>query len=769
MKIKKIYIQNFKVFTKATFTFEDFHLLVLDGPNGFGKTSLFDAIELLLTGQIRRYVKLSEQTIKGSQTFGEYPFYNQYGEGGDLIIRAEIEYDTQTIILERRAEKENLSYNQFFNSYKLYTKTDFESETETQIEDEVNYLQNLLGQDYKENFEFLNYIEQEDSIYLLKNKDKDKQDSIAYLFNTQDFEIKINLYEEIKKKLLKLCDAPAKARLQAKKEELDILGGQLSPREEVVYSELFSHEQYEWDKSEISFALIRYTDLVGEDGIVTRLKDLVEQKTTYLDYQLNNQIDKILEQSSNLEKVIRYQNFLIKKEELSNEKVLQEKQTAFLKDLTEIDIEKVKSDSLSINLIDLFPKTELTFLENFSTDLIFLQTSAKELSDLALIHNQLVITRDSLASKFEDFIHLTHTAGECILCGFDWKESDILYKNIITQTEKIKNLVDSSSNNISLQIQAFKDKYLIVMNRITSLHQLEYIIDKEFVENLVVQQDAVLNSIVQKTQSLGIDLSEFLNSSATMQINPKIEELIVKLKGLKKEIDIEVIKPHFNDTFTQYFFSNKLNISDFNLDKIEGKINYINWQYSLYQNKTFTIKSSEYKALKLQLDNATENDKKIKKVIEVYKKSLREYNQKLINDIEILFHIYSGRIVQDFQGGLGLFISNDKGIKFQTDPSKTYDAIFSMSSGQLSALIISFTLALNKKYSKNKILFIDDPVQTMDEINVVGFIDLLRNDFANHQIFMSTHEDLISTFMRYKFKKYGLSQKRINIRETANQ
>lgn len=42
--------------------------------------------------------------------------------------------------------------------------------------------------------------------------------------------------------------------------------------------------------------------------------------------------------------------------------------------------------------------------------------------------------------------------------------------------------------------------------------------------------------------------------------------------------------------------------------------------------------------------------------IDTYKKSLKEYNQALIRDVEILFHIYSGRIVQDFQGGLGLFI-----------------------------------------------------------------------------------------------------------------
>lgn len=769
MKIKKIYIQNFKVFTKATFTFEDFHLLVLDGPNGFGKTSLFDAIELLLTGQIRRYVKLGEKTIKGSQTFGEYPFYNQYGEDGDLIIKAEIEHNSQIIILERRAKKANLSYNQFFNSYNLYTKTDFESQTETKIENEVAYLQNLLGQDYKENFEFLNYVEQEDSAYLLKNKDKDKQDSIAYLFNTKDFENKINKYEEIKKKLLKLCDAPAKAKLNEKEKELIELADHSSSHEEVVYNKLFTEQNYEWDKNEISFSIIKYADLLGEDGIITKIKDLIDNKLFFLDHQHNNEIDKLIAQPTNLEKVLRYQKYLNKKEELGKEKELQENQTAFLNYLQEINLDIVNSDKLLINHDKLLPQTEILILANYSTDLNYLKTSATELSDLAIVHSQLVSTRDSLSSKFEDFHRLTHTDGECILCGFDWKESDILLKNITEQTEKIKTLIDSSSSNITIQIQTFKDKYLPLFSGNIIVYQTENNIDIVFVNNLIVQQDILLNSIAQKIELVGADLNSFLNSEANMDIVPKTNELIDILKNLKKNIPLEIIKPHFNETFTQYFFSNKLNLLDFEPDAIESKANYINWQYSLYQNQSFALKSLEFKALQLQVTNASAKEEILKKVIKVYKNSLKEYNQKLINDIEILFHIYSGRIVQDFQGGLGLFISNDKGIKFQTDPSKTYDAIFSMSSGQLSALIISFTLALNKKYSKNEILFIDDPVQTMDEINVVGFMDLLRNDFDNHQIFMSTHEDLISTFMRYKFTKYGLSQKRINIRETTNQ
>ncbi|WP_339813847.1 hypothetical protein, partial [Zunongwangia profunda] len=134
--------------------------------------------------------------------------------------------------------------------------------------------------------------------------------------------------------------------------------------------------------------------------------------------------------------------------------------------------------------------------------------------------------------------------------------------------------------------------------------------------------------------------------------------------------------------------------------------------------------------------------------------------------LKLLFHIYSGRIVQDFYGGLGLFIINKRDkIKFVTAPNKTYDAIFSMSNGQLSALIISFTMALNKKYSSNKLLLIDDPVQSMDDMNTAGFVEVLRNDFKDTQIFLSTHEQSMSTYVRYKFKKFNISSLRYSLNE----
>ena len=58
-------------------------------------------------------------------------------------------------------------------------------------------------------------------------------------------------------------------------------------------------------------------------------------------------------------------------------------------------------------------------------------------------------------------------------------------------------------------------------------------------------------------------------------------------------------------------------------------------------------------------------------------------------------------------------------------------------------------------------------MQTLDEINIAGFIDLLRNEFKERQIFLSTHEDDMSSLIRYKFKKLGLEQQRINFKELA--
>ena len=63
VNLHRITIKNFKIFDSNDFTinFSQNNLTILDGPNGYGKTSVFDAIELGLTGNISRLLPLENK------------------------------------------------------------------------------------------------------------------------------------------------------------------------------------------------------------------------------------------------------------------------------------------------------------------------------------------------------------------------------------------------------------------------------------------------------------------------------------------------------------------------------------------------------------------------------------------------------------------------------------------------------------------------------------------------------------------------------------
>lgn len=88
-----------------------------------------------------------------------------------------------------------------------------------------------------------------------------------------------------------------------------------------------------------------------------------------------------------------------------------------------------------------------------------------------------------------------------------------------------------------------------------------------------------------------------------------------------------------------------------------------------------------------------------------------------------------------------------------------------MSSGQLSAVAIAIALTLNKIYAQDKLrcMFIDDPIQTMDELNIATFCEVLRTDFKEYQFILSTHEEDFSDFIRYKYEKYGLGNQSVEV------
>jgi len=204
------------------------------------------------------------------------------------------------------------------------------------------------------------------------------------------------------------------------------------------------------------------------------------------------------------------------------------------------------------------------------------------------------------------------------------------------------------------------------------------------------------------------------------------------------------------------------------LDEVENKRKYIETSYRKAQNTHL----NEIEQLGKRIELLDKEKNKIQEIKNVYKKEISKYRKKLIKDIEIPFYIYSSKILQSHQtgGGVGIFIKDKTGgeelknIKFVFDWSSDHDILNIMSSGQISAVVISFFLALNKVYSTGvNIFLIDDPVHTMDEINMISLVEILRNEFANLQIVLSTHEADIAKYFLYKFLKFGKTATQVNM------
>lgn len=104
-QISKIEVSSFKAFKHIYLDLGKSSLLTLDGPNGYGKTSIFDAIELLLTGQISRIQNLFKTLLtKNKRDYADNLFWNSRSGENDLCIKIEFTNDGRKLVLARHCQ-----------------------------------------------------------------------------------------------------------------------------------------------------------------------------------------------------------------------------------------------------------------------------------------------------------------------------------------------------------------------------------------------------------------------------------------------------------------------------------------------------------------------------------------------------------------------------------------------------------------------------------------------------------------------------------------
>ncbi|NME66580.1 AAA family ATPase [Flammeovirga aprica] len=779
LMINKLSIKNFKVFDAITIDFQSKSLNLLDGPNGFGKTTIYDAIELLFTGEIKRFSRLGDKIIDGRARYDEVPFYCNTGDGTPIMIKADVELfrdgksEKRTILRKTKEKKDllNEKSKHDFSHFKLYSAPSFESiESEQKVIDKPDeYLTELLGDNFKENFEFLNYVEQEESYYMLKHKDKDRKNSIQHLFNTDKYQVQIDKINSVKKHVKKL--------ITNTKEEVERLSelvseSQFSSKsEDIQYKRLLTKDSVKWDKEEIDFKNFSYLELLGKDAVLPRIKEFISNKNDFIKDQKNKEIQNIIDKGTlTLRRFIKYFNVIDKLDDIIKERQVCNSILNFNQKVKVINSSQLTQGyyDLPSDILNIFQQNEKVKKYNQLLNVIKDQTNNSNKTEKLFI--DLSKTRTGLINYFKEYLDEDNNNSDCPLCGYKWETQEVLLRQIESQTQELETISKSNSANLDLSITSFQENELNDLLELLNSYRNNSIYNSEFFEDINEFKSESISAIILYFEDNNIGYSDLVEIDFNLEgVDKNLDILISRLKEKIVTVNNSNLGVDFTELFTRYFEGDDKLLLKLTVEDVENKIKYIDWKYSLYQSANFQKYSTDLKLNEKQLKLLEEKEIQLNKLETTYKDSLKEYNAEVIKDIELLFHIYSGRILLDSQTGLGLFIKNDNdGLKFITNPSKTYDAVLSMSAGQLSALIISFTLALNKIYSRNKLLFIDDPVQTMDEINISGCVDLLRNEFSDRQIFISTHESMMSTFIRYKFEKFNLSTKRVNVKELVN-
>ncbi|EHF00219.1 hypothetical protein HMPREF9469_01133 [ [[Clostridium] citroniae WAL-17108] len=748
---KNLCIRNFKYITSnkpLKFDFMSSNIVILDGQNGYGKTTLFDAIEVLVTGKIKHF-NPSLQNRK-TETLGTLA--NDINK--DIVISAILSSDVSDEIY---VERKLLCKNEFQSIITLNNQEISQEE----LYDKLHLSSNM--------FDIGTYISQSESLDFLQNKYKNRKDSVSSLLDDTEITDKIQVLKSVQESIM----GRVEKEIGDKEKQIDEIGKKVNEIKRqaehiVLNAELPGENIRLFDEAEYKFDVIKLEQGIAYETVVQQLKQIegfIENYDEYIRYKNNAIIRELKESPKQLYMALFYQQeieLLKKKESLI--KALN-KSKELLMDYTN-NVWSV--DETLFNKIKIKPE----IVTQIKTSLLNQKKEQSQLDDADKVLAQMTKARRGLIKEFYNAAESgKFNKSKCPLCGTEFADIDAA----ITETEQfIKNIHTDG-------IKIIED----LETQITNLFQKEIIpVLKAFLEEnrVLIKMDDTLsgckNLSVEKLQQLlnkvkipefksqeikKFDIEEF--SQQYENLLKELQEKEVPNKIIFQEKQIELYKSIHNT----YYHNEK---PYHTVKELQSKEQYV---AKLFNDNLSIRLSTEETRLKKLKDNYEEYKKKtdsmtdaVKTLISKYEDANKEYQTQLLNAIKIPLMVYSGRIIQNYPLGLGIrAIIKTNQLVFEAVSKSGSDVYNILSTGQLNGLSIAFLLSIKNVYGDTKgldILLIDDPLQTIDDISAISLADLLTQQGIG-QIVLSTHEEAKAALLRYKFKRAGMRVLEQNMRE----
>jgi exonuclease SbcC len=771
-KIDQIKIENFKCIKSEIFDLSGNNLVLFDGPNGHGKTSVFDAIEIALTGQLRRIKNSNEISEVGGFDDSAYHLDDEK----EILIELNLTNGKkeESILIQRRFEpskklhKKERNPKKFFDTVTTTLKFGGRNTNKT-VEQLLNYpkINDFYG--------ILDYVEQDENTFFLKQSSRDKFASLAELLGINEQYTNLKKVKAFLSRLGTQASLIGKELVKTRKENKDALGVKKS---NVEYERLFKEREISWDKEEIQLKNkdIRDEYLLEMDDVAY----LLNNKSSITVLEANSRVEKYLNNTSWLHRLVSHywsvHNLDAFESKFKNSEELRKERSQLV--LLQQGIELNDYSKLR-DLIEIISKlvTNSEILESLKRDIETLFDIKKSLVGQNRIAQELRDKRSKLINHFE--LHakeLSINDSNCPLCLHSYKSN----KDLIKQFEKTEKALFETGEGLSKQIERLELSIKVIFDKteienllevrigsvdevlVNGLSSEDYYNVLENAENWKEEFNKLLQVLENRDEKRLVDLVNVDLKSES--VNPTCENVTSILKSSLKKIRKEIDSDRLTKAYSRYFNKNETELQRIDIKQLEQKKKYIELQFLNGIN-------SQLETLQNQKDKLEKLQNRTQKIVAILENKIDEFVKEVISNITVPFYIYTSKILQNHPLGSGLIFKLDfegRIPEINIMPvSSSQEASYTLSSGQLSATVVSLMLVLNRVYHSNllSIILIDDPIQTLDEINTHSLVELLKYNFSNDQVILSTHEERHSKFIRYKYEKFGLSQKNINMRE----
>lgn len=846
--LEELFIKNFRGYTENIFSFfKDKEtkngIIVLGGPNGYGKTSFFDAIEWCLTGTVRRLNDELEARLKGdtANAFLQKGILRNILTEDEVVVSLKLSIDGKSVTFTRsfgdRNEREGL----------VPEKTVFRitGDGDSLVAAVGQFLEEIKGSFYDR---YTCSYEKSLNMYRKGRKDIYQMFSTFFGSNTK-LETMINNLEgnqergtkkvmgiidgiEERYKELKDAEKVAKTYYEGKKSEKDKLEKdykqvsgytnliKVYPSYNIYDGEIHALNLEEIsDKAEQAYKTnnqITNLTLISERPILGELRQ--HQRYYNSSQYLKNFIQDIVSPFRDREKDIEIA-------QKTNIELLRKEQSRI--ENSRRIIRRITKPSQAIH-IGKFLARQSWFIQYHEANLLFgilsnLKRDQKIISNLSIIRNNyesqapMLNALRALVDHIEGLEVYRKNNKECPLCGSSelFFDADIALnaKHILGEEDKERARVEGEYNKKNNQIQEQLAKFKSIVSRYCDFKNKEITKIQEIVEKL--------SKLKNSCKKYNISFNE-LNDSMVRRREQKVKRIVSSLDNrIENSTENLLDKITQSDGTIKYIYNEKgspytkemFNILDegqkaktlqnliFNyfleLNKVKLSVRYSLDIMSSIEERIKILKEMSKGVIgiealancKISLEeavnswnNAKTASKSLADKLDVLKslsRDLKAYRankeraqtEQIIDPVNKLYrritrHTNFKQIALDRSGKT----SSKSELRIIHEIGDDTDCFISnvFSAGQVSTLSIAIFLATAIKHQDSllRCYFMDDPIQSMDDLNVLSFIDLLRvelqpsnikkNGFFD-QLFISTCDEDFENLVKHKMKSFDVN------------